>query len=77
MQLTATPKDGAGQPLSGRIVTWTTGAPQVATVSSTGLVTGVAAGAAVVTATSEGKQGGSSVTVTARRRRRSRASGRR
>jgi WD40 repeat protein len=65
VQLTATPKDGAGQPLTGRTVTWASGGPQVATVSGTGLVTGVAAGLAVITATSEGQQGTSSVTVTA------------
>ena len=65
VQLTATPRDGAGQPLSGRVVTWQTDAAQVATVSSTGLVTGFAAGTAVVTATSEGKQAAASVTVSA------------
>ncbi|HUR95291.1 MAG TPA: Ig-like domain-containing protein [Gemmatimonadales bacterium] len=64
VQLTATPKDVAGQPLSGRTVTWTTGAPGVATVSPTGRVTGVAPGLATITATSEGVQGTSSVTVT-------------
>jgi galactose oxidase-like protein/Big-like domain-containing protein len=66
--LTATPKDGAGQPLSGRTVTWTSGDPQVAAVSNTGRVTGVAPGLAVITATSEGQAGTSSVTVTAQSR---------
>jgi hypothetical protein len=65
VQLTATPKDAQGQPLSGRTVTWATNAPPAATVSSTGRVTGVAAGTAIITATSEGIQGTSSVTVTA------------
>ncbi len=64
VQLTATPKDAAGQPLTGRAVTWSTGASDVATVSLTGLVTGVAAGTATITALSEGKQGTASVTVT-------------
>jgi hypothetical protein len=65
VQLTATPRDAEGQPLSGRTVTWATSAPPVATVSSTGLVTGVGAGTATITATSEGIHGTSSVTVTA------------
>jgi galactose oxidase len=65
VQLTATPKDTAGQPLSGRSVTWSSADPQVATVSSAGLVTGVTSGLVVITATSEGKPGTSSVTVTA------------
>src|SRR2546428_7839658 len=62
-QLTATMKDSAGNVLSGRSVTWASSAPTVATVSSTGLVTGVAAGAATITATSEGKSGTTAVTV--------------
>ncbi|HUR02460.1 MAG TPA: Ig-like domain-containing protein [Nonomuraea sp.] len=65
VQLTITAKDSAGQPLTGRTATWATSDPQVATVSGTGLVTGVAAGLAVITATSEGQPGTSSVTVTA------------
>jgi hypothetical protein len=65
VQLTATPKDAEGQPLSGRTVTWATNAPQVATISGTGLVTGVAPGTATISATSEGIRGTSSVTVTA------------
>src|SRR3989441_1740364 len=36
-QLTATPKDANGNPLTGRTVTWASSAPAVATVSSTGL----------------------------------------
>jgi len=65
VQLAATPKDAGGQPLSGRTVTWSSGDPQVATVSATGLVTGVNPGLVVITATSEGQQGTSSVTVSA------------
>jgi hypothetical protein len=64
VQLTATPEDAAGQPLTGRTVTWTTDNAQVATVSGAGLVTGVAAGTATITATSEGRSGTASVTVT-------------
>src|SRR5437879_12504098 len=41
----------AGQQLSPSLATWTSGTPGVATVSSTGLVTGVRPGSAVVVAT--------------------------
>src|SRR5437879_8126252 len=62
-QLTATPKDASGNALSGRMVTWASGNTAVATVSGSGLVTGVAAGSAPITATSEGQSGTASVTV--------------
>jgi len=52
-QLTATTKDAAGNPLTGRVVTWTSSNTAVATVSATGLVTGVTDGPATITATSE------------------------
>jgi hypothetical protein len=68
VQLTATPKDKAGQPLNGRAVTWASSDPGIARVSGTGRVTGVAAGLAVITATSEDQPGTSSVTVTAQSR---------
>src|SRR5205823_2136160 len=63
-QLTATPKDVNGNPLSGRVVTWASSNTSVATVSSSGLVTGKVAGSATITATSEGQSGTASVTVT-------------
>src|SRR2546426_506737 len=63
VQFAATLKDAAGNVLSGRSVTWASGAPAVATVSSTGLVTGVAANAVTITATSEGQPGSAGVTV--------------
>src|SRR5438132_1395895 len=63
-QLTATPQDASGNALSGRVVTWASGNTVVATVSGSGLVSGVAAGSAAITATSEGKSGSASVTVT-------------
>jgi uncharacterized protein YjdB len=63
VQLTATPKDANGIPLSGRTVSWTTSNSAVATVSATGLVTGVAVGVATITATSEGQSGTAAVTV--------------
>src|SRR5256885_1782055 len=64
VQLTATPKDSTGSALSGRTVTWASGNAAVATVSGSGLVSAVAAGSATITATSEGKSGTASVTVT-------------
>jgi trimeric autotransporter adhesin len=63
-QLAATTKDSIGGVLTGRVVTWGSSDPTVATVSSTGLVTGAAAGTATITATSEGKSGTSTITVT-------------
>ena len=64
VQLTATPKDASGAPLPGRAVTWSSDAMAFATVNGSGLVTGVAAGPATITATSEGKTGTSAITVT-------------
>ena len=65
VQLTATPKDSAGTALSGRTVSWASSNGGVATVRGAGVVTGVTAGAATITATSEGKSGTATVTVTA------------
>jgi Big-like domain-containing protein len=64
-QLRATPRDGSGAALTGRIVTWTSANTAVAAVSSSGVVSGVAAGQVVVTATSEGVSGQATITVTA------------
>src|SRR5207302_5110684 len=64
-QLTATLKDAAGNVLLGRAVTWTSSNTGVTTVSGTGLVIGVAAGSATITATSEGVRGTAAVTITA------------
>src|SRR5205809_352973 len=63
VQLVAIPVDSAGTALGGRTVTWTSGAPGVATVSASGLVTGVSTGAATITAASEGKSGTAAMTV--------------
>src|SRR2546422_406674 len=62
-QLTATPKDAGGNVLAGRTVAWTSSNAGVGTVSASGLVTGVAVGAATITATSEGQSGTAAVTV--------------
>src|SRR5437773_391997 len=64
VQLAAMPKDSAGAALTGRTVTWTSSNTSVATVSSSGQVTGVAAGSATITATSEGKTSTAAINVT-------------
>src|SRR6266545_2499188 len=65
VQLAATPKDASGNALSGRVVMWTTSNAAVGTVNASGLVTGVTAGSATITATSEGQGGTAAITVTA------------
>src|SRR5258705_267629 len=63
--LVATLKDANGNALSGRVVTWASSAAAVATVDSSGVVTGVAAGGAMISATSEGQGGGGARSVAA------------
>jgi len=65
VQLTATPKDANGNPLTGRTITWATSNAAVATINASGLVTGVVAGSATVIAASEGKSGTAAIVVTA------------
>ncbi len=55
--------DAQGNTLTGRPVTWIGGAPNVATVDSTGLVRAVATGSAVIVASSEGARASVPVTV--------------
>ncbi|MBW8771756.1 MAG: Ig-like domain-containing protein, partial [Gemmatimonadetes bacterium] len=62
-QLTATPRDSTGFALTGRTITWASSDSAKATVSATGLVTGVAAGSVVITASAGGKIGAANVTV--------------
>jgi hypothetical protein len=64
-QLSAVTKDSAGNTLTGRVVTWSSSNPTFATVSGSGLVAAIAAGSATITATSEGKNGTSAITVQA------------
>lgn len=63
LQLTATAFDESGAALAGRALTWTTGNPNVATVSATGLVTASSGGSVQISATSEGKSGMANLTV--------------
>ena len=62
-QATATTKDAAGNVLAGRSVSWSSDNTAVATVTSGGVVTGVAVGSANIIATSEGQTGSTAVTV--------------
>jgi len=49
-------KDSAGNILTGRTITWASSGTAIATVSGSGLVSGVASGSATITATSGGKK---------------------
>ena len=62
-QLTATALDVAGSAVSGKTFTWTSLSPEVATVSSTGLVTTVAVGPVTINASAEGVTGSSALTI--------------
>ena len=64
-QASATLRDTQGNVLTGGTVTWESVAPSLATVSATGLVTGVKAGVGILTATSQGIRGSATVTITA------------
>jgi len=64
-QLTGTMKDASGNVLDGRTIAWSTSNAAAAAVSSAGMVTAVAAGSAVVTATSEGKSASVTIAVSA------------
>jgi len=57
--------DAAGNALVARTVTWSSSAPTVVTVNADGVLAGVAPGAAVVTATSEGRTATANVAVEA------------
>lgn len=63
VQLAATARDANGNTLSGRTITWSSATPGIATVSASGLVSGVAPGTVTITATSEGKSAAAQVTV--------------
>jgi uncharacterized protein YjdB len=66
-ELIATAYDAQGQPLPDRIPVWTSSAPAIAAVTSTGLVLGMAEGGPVtITATAEGKAGTALITVAPR-----------
>jgi Tol biopolymer transport system component/uncharacterized protein YjdB len=62
VKLTATPRDVLGNDLAVPVA-WQSGSPQVATVSNAGVVTGVAAGTAVISASAAGITAYAAVTV--------------
>ncbi len=62
-QATVTAKDAGGNVLTGRVVAWASLNTAIATVSSTGLVTAVAAGSATIRATVETVNGDATVAV--------------
>jgi uncharacterized protein YjdB len=62
--ITATPRDGSGSALIGRVISWQSSNPAIATVSASGTVTGVTPGSTVIVATSEGKSASAPITVT-------------
>jgi hypothetical protein len=63
-QATATTRDANNNVLTGRVIVWNSSNFAVATVSTSGLVTALAAGGAQITATSESQMGSSTLTVT-------------
>ena len=63
VQLTPTLRDINDKILTDRILTWTSTSPGVASVSATGLVTGVSDGVATVTAGVEGKSAAATIRV--------------
>ncbi len=65
LRLQATVLDAQGDTLKGRIVAWASSDPDVAAVSSSGLVTAVAGGTATISAASEAIAGSVPVTIVA------------
>lgn len=64
IQLTAVARAASGAELGGQPVTWTSSNPSVASVATSGFVTGVAEGVVAVTATAQAKSGSATITVT-------------
>lgn len=63
LQLSVAATNASGAPVTGRTTLWTSDNPEIATVSAAGVVTGVAFGAANVTAAIEGARGVARVIV--------------
>lgn len=64
VQLQAVTRDASGNTLTGRTVTWQSSNDNVAVVSSSGRVQGLATGTVTITATAEGRSGTATITVT-------------
>jgi hypothetical protein len=63
LQLTATPRDANGTPVSGRTIAWHSDNQAAATVTPGGNVSAVAPGTARITATVDGRAGTATITV--------------
>jgi uncharacterized protein YjdB len=63
LQLTATPQDADGHPLTGRAITWDGSDDNIATVSSNGRVTALSPGSMTVSASTGGKTGTATIVV--------------
>ena len=63
VQMTPTTLDAAGNVLTGRTVSWSSADAAVASVNTSGSVTGVSPGQTTITATSEGRMGSAPITV--------------
>jgi uncharacterized protein YjdB len=63
VQLTASARDGDGNPISGHTFTWVSSSQGVASVSASGLVSAVDNGSATITATTGSVSGSASVSV--------------
>jgi acid phosphatase len=64
VQLTATLRDANGNPIAGA-VSWSSSNTAIATVGASGVATGIAVGTVTITATSGGRSGAATLTVTA------------
>lgn len=60
---TAVPRDSAGEALEGRLLTWSSSAPGVASVSAAGEVIAIAVGTTTISASAEGVTGSRSLRV--------------
>lgn len=63
VELSATLSDAFGVTLTGRRITWTSTSPSVATVSSTGVVSGLVVGEVIIEASSETQHAAAALTV--------------
>ena len=63
LQATSTSRDASNNALTSFVTSWTSSAPTVASVSTSGLITALAAGTTTITAASGGKTGTLNITV--------------
>lgn len=63
LQATSTARDASNNVLTSFVTSWTSSAPTIASVSTSGLITALAAGTTTITATSSGKTGTLNITV--------------